>query len=326
MSKQLEQMKIRLSAVAHGVQIAVGDAFNLDNFAKLLLKLESIDEMTPQLAEAQAYAKYLPIEGLEGAVIGSASVLQRKKGVGRGKRFSGQGNDVPLAEVMYDEVKLTVQPGVIGYEISIFDAAAALKAGIQLTTDKVAAARLAYENHMSDVAWFGEPETGLLGFYNQTGVEVITSTLDYATATVEAVLADINKAIKGASNASKFDSSIQPDTFVMPENKFTILASRIVPDSAGKTFLEYIKEKNTFAMQGKTLTFTSESTLEGKGEGGTDRSIIYRRDPSCITFRCNELEFLAAQPINYVMRTPGHYMYEGVYLKRVDSLRYYDVE
>ncbi len=39
MSKQLEQMKIRLSAVAHGVQIAVGDAFNLDNFAKLLLKL-----------------------------------------------------------------------------------------------------------------------------------------------------------------------------------------------------------------------------------------------------------------------------------------------
>ncbi|ACJ40415.1 hypothetical protein CKN53_10260 [Acinetobacter baumannii] len=102
MSKQLEQMKIRLSAVAHGVQIAVGDAFNLDNFAKLLLKLESIDEMTPQLAEAQAYAKYLPIEGLEGAVIGSASVLQRKKGVGRGKRFSGQGNDVPLAEVMYD--------------------------------------------------------------------------------------------------------------------------------------------------------------------------------------------------------------------------------
>ncbi len=55
MSKKLEQMKIRLSAVAHGVQIAVGDAFNLDNFAKLLLKLESIDEMTPQLAEAQAY-------------------------------------------------------------------------------------------------------------------------------------------------------------------------------------------------------------------------------------------------------------------------------
>ncbi|EJB8490045.1 DUF2184 domain-containing protein, partial [Acinetobacter baumannii] len=155
MSKQLEQMKIRLSAVAHGVQIAVGDAFNLDNFAKLLLKLESIDEMTPQLAEAQAYAKYLPIEGLEGAVIGSASVLQRKRGVGRGKRFSGTGNDVPLAEVVYDEVKLTVQPGVIGYEISIFDAAAALKAGIQLTTDKVAAARLAYENHMSDVAWFG---------------------------------------------------------------------------------------------------------------------------------------------------------------------------
>ncbi len=41
--------------------------------------------------------QYLPIEGLEGAVIGSASVLQRKRSVGRGKRFSGQGNDVPLA-------------------------------------------------------------------------------------------------------------------------------------------------------------------------------------------------------------------------------------
>ncbi|MFH4043502.1 major capsid family protein, partial [Acinetobacter baumannii] len=103
---------------------------------------------------------------------------------------------------------------------------------------------------MSDVAWFGEPETGLLGFYNQTGVEVITSTVDYTTATVEVILADINKAIKGASNASKFDGSIQPDTFVMPENKFTILASRIVPDSAGKAFLEFFKEKIPFAIQG----------------------------------------------------------------------------
>ncbi|MFW1733820.1 major capsid family protein [Acinetobacter sp. ULE_I001] len=326
MSKELEQMKLRLSAVAHSVKAAVGDAFNLDTFAKLLIKLESVDEMSPQLAEAQAYAKYLPIEGLAGAVVGSASVLQRKRGAGRGKRHSGLGNDVPLAEVMYDEVKLTVQVGVIGYETSIFETAAALKAGIALATDKITATRLAFENHMSDVAWFGEAETGLNGFYNQTGVEVLASTVDYVTATIEVVLADINKAIKGANNASKFDGSVQPDTFVMPENKFTILASRIVPDSAGKTFLEYIKEKNTFAMQNKTLNFASESYLEGKGVGGTDRSIIYRRDPNCITFRCNDLEFLAAQPINYVMRTPGHYMYEGVYLKRVDSLRYYDVE
>ena len=83
----------------------------------------------------------------------------------------------------------------------------------------------------------------LLGFYNQTGVEVITSTVDYTTATVEVILADINKAIKGASNASKFDGSIQPDTFVMPENKFTILASRIVPIQRVKPSLSTLRKR-----------------------------------------------------------------------------------
>lgn len=38
-----------------------------------------------------------------------------------------------------------------------------------------------------------------------------------------------------------------------------------------------------------------------------------------------ELEFLAPQPDGLDLFTPGYYLYQGVWLKRIDSLRYMDV-
>ena len=83
-------------------------------------------------------------------------------------------------------------------------------------------------------------------------------------------------------------------------------------------------EKNIFATQGKPLTIRGSGRGNGKGTAGADRSIIYRRDPSCIQFKGNSVEFLTAQPKGLDVLVPGHYKYQGVWLKRVDALRYLD--
>lgn len=116
------------------------------------------------------------------------------------------------------------------------------------------------------------------------------------------------------------DVSVQPDTYLMASNQYLHLSTRVVADSGGKTFLKFIEENNIFASQGKPLTIRGLGRSNGKGTAGADRSIIYRRDPSCIQMKCDDVTFLAAQPVGVDIKVPGHYKYQGVWLKRVDSL------
>lgn len=329
MSK-LVKMKARLTPISYAVQAQIGDAFNMDALAQLFIKLEEQNDITPQLAQVLDYAKFIPVTNVQ-AVYGGGEILSRKKGVGIGKDYSGTGDDIPLAEVEYDTVQLPVKIGTIGYQYSIVELATAQAMNLQLESDKVQAANLAAEKHMSNVAWYGYTTanasgqlTQVNGFLNQTGVTIVTGQNDWATATIEQVLSDFNNSLLDASELFDGDSSIEPDTYIMASNQYSNLANRIVPDSGGKTFLDWVTEKNIFTTQGKPLTIRGSGRGNGKGTAGADRSIIYRRDPSCIQFKGNSVEFLTAQPKGLDVLVPGHYKYQGVWLKRVDSLRYLD--
>ena len=329
MSK-LVKMKARLTPISYAVQAQIGDAFNMDALAQLFIKLEEQNDITPQLAQVLDYAKFIPVTNVQ-AVYGGGEILSRKKGVGIGKDYSGTGDDIPLAEVEYDTVQLPVKIGTIGYQYSIVELATAQAMNLQLESDKVQAANLAAEKHMSNVAWYGYTTanasgqlTQVNGFLNQTGVTIVAGQNDWATATIEQVLSDFNNSLSDASELFDGDTSIEPDTYIMASNQYSNLANRIVPDSGGKTFLDWVTEKNIFTTQGKPLTIRGSGRGDGKGTAGADRSIIYRRDPSCIQFKGNSVEFLTAQPKGLDVLVPGHYKYQGVWLKRVDSLRYLD--
>lgn len=329
MSK-LVKMKARLTPISYAIQAQVGDAFNMDALAQLFIKLEEQNEITPQLQQVLDYAKFIPVTNVQ-AAYGGGEILSRKKGVGIGKDHSGTGDDIPLAEVEYDTVQLPVKVGTIGYQYSIVELATAQAMNLTLEDDKVQAANLAAEKHMSNVAWYGYTTanasgqlTQVNGFLNQTGVTVVTAQYNWATATIEQVLSDFNKSLADATNQFDGDASIEPDTYILASNQYSNLANRIVADSGGKTFLDWVTEKNIFATQGKPLTIRGSGRGNDKGTANADRSIIYRRDPSCIQFKGNSVEFLTAQPKGLDVLVPGHYKYQGVWLKRVDSLRYLD--
>lgn len=329
MSK-IAQMKLRLTPVAQIIAASVGDAFNMDALAKLFVSLEQVDGLTPQLEQVMDYAKYIPVGPVNG-VFGGGEVLPRKIGVGIGKEYSGTGNDIPEADVEYDSVTLPIKVGTISYRYSIMELAAAQQHGIQLDADKVQAANLAAEKHLSQVAWYGYNKANgsgnlvkVNGFLNQEGVTVVTAQYDWATATIEQVLSDFNTSLADSENLFDADVSVQPDTYLMASNQYQSLSSRVVPDSGGKTFLKYLEENNIFTTQGKPLIIRGLGRSNGKGVANADRSIIYRRDPSCIQFKCSDVTFLAAQPKDLDIKFPGHYKYQGVWLKRVDSLRYLD--
>ena len=322
---QLQQMKLRLAPVAAQVHAQVGDAFNLDALAKLFVQVENINAMTPQLNQAMDYARFMPVKSNFGGVVGTSHSLQRKQGVGEGKPYAGTGGDIPLAEVIFDTVDLKVKEGSIAYQYSVSEIATAMAMGITLEADKIAAARLGFEKHMSKVAWNGEAATGLKGFYNQTGVALSAKTINFKTAAIADVLDFINTVIYDALDAAEYDDSITPTTIILPTAISRDLGGRTV--GAGDTpMLKYIRENNEAALEGRTIEIVASKRGNGAGANGSNRIVTYAKDPNCIEMRIpQELQFQPAQPKDLDIYVPGNYLYQGVWLKRVDSMRYYDV-
>lgn len=329
MDKHQQAINRRLAGLGHLQSVfqgAVGDAFNLQTLARLLVQAETQDDTTPQMVEATEYAMYVPVRNNFPAVVGTSHDLQRKRGVGEGKAFGGTGNDIPLAEIIYDSVQLGVKAGVIGYQYSIMELATASAMGLSLDSDKVQAARLGFEKHMSRIAWYGEPETGLKGLLNQTGVETQVALEAWDTATPDEILNDVNGLIESAIDASEYNASITPDTMLLPTNLMRVLISRRLSDTTETTIFDHIMKNNMLTLEGKPFVVRATKRLETAGVGGTRRVVMYRRDPACIEMRIpQELQFLAGQPSGLDVFFPGHYLYQGIWLKRVDSLRYMDV-
>lgn len=324
---KLQQMRLRLMPVADHIKAKVGDAFNMEALARLMVNVESINGMTPQMAELMEYAKYIPVNNNINAVVGTSHNLQRKQGVGEGKAFSGTGMDIPLAETVYDSVSLATKMGVVGYQYSIHEIATAMAMGITLEADKIAAAQMAFERHMSKVAWVGEEATGLKGFYNQDGVAVTSKTIDFATAPVVDILDLFNTIIYDDIDASEFDSDVAINTLILPTSVARTLAGRTVSTTNETPLIKYIRENNEAALEGRTLEITANRRGNGMGDADSDRIVSYNRDPNSIEMRIpQELSFEPAQATGMDIFVPGSYIYQGVWLKRVDSMRYYDTK
>ena len=324
---KLQQMMLRLTPVADHIRAKVGDAFNLESFARLMVQVEQINGMTPQMAELMEYAKYIPVNNNINAVVGTSHNLARKQGVGEGKAYSGTGMDIPLAEVIYDEVSLPTKIGTIGYQFSIHEIATAMAMGISLEADKIAAAQMGFERHMSKVAWVGEASTGVKGFYNQDGVAVDARTIDFATAPVATILDLFNTIIYDDADAAAFDDDVSINTLVLPTSVARTLAGRTVSATNETPLIKYIRENNEAALEGRTIEITANRRGNGMGAASADRIVSYNRDPNCIEMRIpQELSFEPAQPKGLDVFVPGSYIYQGVWLKRIDSMRYYDTK
>jgi hypothetical protein len=305
----------------------IGDAFNLGNLAKILTAMEYSLDMSPQMAEATAYSKYVPVNNsLPGLALGSTSKLAQKSGVGVGKAFSGTGGDIPLADIVRDYVSLETRLGAIAYQYSMEELAAASLGGINLDSEKYDAAVLGYEKHMGLVALYGEASTNLKGLINQAGVTAVAAGASWATATVEQILTDVNNIINDAIADTEYSVGTMPNTLLIASNLMRILSTKIVPDSGSKTVLQFIKENNLMTLSGKELNISGATELNGNGTAGANRCILYRVDASAIEMRIpRELDFIAGQINNFDVKFPGSYLYQGVWLKRLDSLRYLDV-
>lgn len=330
-----EQMAVIAKSIADrkmgmlgGIQMNIGDAFNAENLASALGRVESQSLIDGRVIAARRYANLIPVSGASNAAMGTALKKGFTDAIGIGRPYSGSFQDAPLADVVYGSQIISVDAGNVAYSYSVPELQAASRDGVPLATDKAAAAQLAYEKHMYKVAMVGEPETGKLGLLNHDIPEVTTATDSWSVGNIDAIMNDLSDAIGLAYDESELtgDTSMLPNTILLPSKHFRLLNTLRVSATSEKTLLSYIRENNLLTESGvENVRFESIPELNTAGAGRTPRIVIYRRDPSAIEFIIpQDLEYVAPQAKGLQVHTEGFYLYAGLWIKSPKAVLYLD--
>lgn len=234
--------------------------------------------------------------------------------MGKAKFINGKGDDVPLVNTNMTKFEQTVKMAGVGYSFSLDEIGAAQELGRSLTSDGAAAARLAYEQFVDEIALEGDSAFGLEGLYNTTGIATIAATSTFATATPDQVLAEINKALVSIEVDSK---GIElADTIILPLAVSATMERRL-GDGSDTTILDFITRANTYTRRtGQPLMIEFTHRL-------TDKMVVYRRDPSVLKmYMPMPLRFISPQFMNFEVKTLGMFRFSPINIRRPIAMRY----
>lgn len=240
--------------------------------------------------------------------------------------INGNADDIPKATTNLTKFETQVHMAGIGYGYGMEEIQQAMMLGIPLANQDAMAARRAYEEMVERVALFGDTEKGFSGLLNSSAVTAASATTgDWATATAEEVLADINGALIGQFTGTLFTS--MADTLLLPYGKYLSLSSRMVSSTSDTSILNWLRANNAYTAQtGQPLTIRAIRGLDTLGTGSTARMVAYRRDPNVVKMHIPmPHRFLPVEksgPLRYDV--PGIFRLGGVDWRRPKEANYID--
>lgn len=257
--------------------------------------------------------------------------------LGQAEWFNHLAKDVPLADVERSEHEHPVAMAAIGYRYTSEELGQAMMVpGLNLSSDRAAAAVRAYEEFMDGVALRGVPPsgtargwTGLINDPNVTAGPVVndgtgSSTL-WSAKTPDQILRDINGLLSGVYTGSL--TVEMADTLLLPVARFDTIATTARTATSDVTILEHLRRNNTYtAITGAPLTIRAVRGLETAGAGNTARMVAYRRDPQVVKLHLPMPHRFQApwQSAPMVFDVPGFFRTGGVEIRRPKAFRYGD--
>jgi hypothetical protein len=252
--------------------------------------------------------------------------------VGQAQWFAGQAHDVPLAEVLRDKGETQVRMAAIGYRYTTEELGTAQLMGMNLSTDKAAAARRAHFDFVNRVTFFGDTTVGQTGVVNSAAVTVTTAPADgtasatAATAKTPAqIVRDLNGQLTGIYTGT--NTVEMADTVLMPIALLMYLAATPYASGSNETILSFFQRTNAYtATTGRQLTIRGILGLETAGAGGVSRVVFYRRNPEVLKLHMPmPFRFLPVwQTGPMVFEVPGIFRLGGVDFRRPSAARYLD--
>lgn len=251
--------------------------------------------------------------------------------IGAADWFHAQASDVPLADIARAKHEIAIEMAAVGYRYNLEELGVAMMLpNTNLTTERAAAARRAYEEFVYNCAMYGDTRKNWLGLTNHSLPAVINAAHTWAydlaqsTPLITTVLQDINMCLTNIWQASL--TIEMADTLLLPLSSLTLLATTQLPNTT-MTLLQFIKANNLYTLQtGQQLTIRAVRGLDTAGAAGVGRMIAYKKDPEILKFHIPmPHRFLPVwQRGPLVFDIPGIFRLAGLEIRRPGAFRYVD--
>ncbi len=276
------------------------------------------------------YASLVPIDTSAPPWVKSVTFFSADV-VGKAEWFHHLAKDIPIADVSRNKFESGIEMAAIGYRYSLEEIQQAMMIpNWNLTTERAAAARRAYETFMYYVALWGDTRKGWTGLFNSPDVPIINAThtwpywIAQGAAYIPNIMQDVNALL---TNIWTSTLTIEmADTILLPLSSQQLLSMTQLPNTT-MNLVEWISKNNQYTQEtGRPLMIRGKRGLDTAGASGTGRIVAYRRDPDVVKMHVpmphQFMPVFQSAPI--VFDVPGIFRTGGVEIRRPGAFRYLD--
>lgn len=236
-------------------------------------------------------------------------------GSGAGLVHSNNATNIPYVHFNRGKDVYPAHKVAVGFETGWFDLRQADYISLNIERELQDAVRYTYDYHMDELSYIGFEEYDGYGLVNNPDVTPTNvaagaaGSTQWSTKTPQEILLDVNTAINSVWENSAHDLRALPNRILLPYEAMNHLGTIMSTELSNISILEYLKRYNVSTIRGVELTFGSTKYLEGVGVGGTNRMVVYNKNPRFLKLQ----ELAPLQRMNGVTWSPERVAYITLY-------------
>jgi hypothetical protein len=274
------------------------------------------------------YAQFVPIDTAANEWAKSITFFSIDM-VGNADWINHMARDVPFADIMRQKHEQGIELAAVGYRYTLEELGQAMMLpNTNLTIERAASARRAYEEMVHNTAMYGDTRKNWLGLTNHSSPAVINQTSTFQalvnTPNIPAILQAINSVLTNIWQASL--TVEMANTLLMPLSVTTLLSMTQLPNTT-MNLSEWVAKNNLYTQEtGAALMMRGVRGLDTAGASGNGRMIAYARDPEVLKMHIPMThKFLPVwQTGPLVFDVPGIFRLAGLEIRRPGAVRYMD--
>ena len=266
------------------------------------------------------YAELIPVDTSADEWSKSITFYSQDE-AGAAQLIAENGFDIPVVGLNRKEHESNVHMAGIGYDYTIAEVEFARRQNVNLTGDKAASARKAYERFVYEWALKGNAATASEGLFSSSAVTPVAGSA-WSGLTADQILEQINDQLASIGTTTKYIEVA--DTLLIPRALWKVMGKRM--DGTNENLFQYVQRNNLYTMEtGRPLTVRGNRLLDEAGAGGVTRMVAYRRDPEVLKLHVPMAHrFMPAQLTGMRYVIPGIFRLAGLDIRLPGAVSYYD--
>lgn len=241
-----------------------------------------------------------------------------------GKFIGSSADDLPSVALSANKTSVPIGYAGNSFDYSIDELRKSQQLRIPIDVTKGRAAFRGSQEHSQRVAYFGDASRGMFGMFNNPNLALDNSTTNWATATGQEKVSDMNSLLIKVWIDSA--NTHLPNALAIDSERYAQISSERMDTGTDTTVLEFFKKNNLYTTTtGQELRIFPRLQLATAGVGGKARMMAYELNDDNLGM-CNPIPWraIAPQMVGLNIIVPCEYKISGVEFRYVFSAAYRD--